>query len=807
MTWGSVTLFCFFWFFSLHFQDVVCSDGLKIFTMLKFDGSTQPACIGQTFVITWEGAIQLRLVACSSSSNSQPIFVLRTSVDRLHGSNGKNHTSNVNVGNSTSFSTFVPEDATPGSGHFRASLLDGANALGHTPTSTDNSSLTPLEPSPQSKTQTTNLGMSSNNIDGTQTPVGSAPRTSVSLQLTTRFSSRTPSGFTSMGHIPRSFEPSRTKVTNWGMPDNDRSHTFVNVLRSNPSDANCLSNAIDDRVVVPRTIIIPNSSSTLPVTTFFSLDPAPATIGFNPLSSITLPSNSIVLPTMTSIAPSMTSIAPPAITTIIIAPPAITTVSIAPPAITTTSIAPPSPAIASITPAAITSIAPPAITSIAPPAIAPPVITSTAPAIAPPAITSIALPTMSSITLPTTLPQTLSILLPQIISITLPQTLSIPLPSTIPMSLPSTLTIPIPLPSTLTIPIPLPSILPHSPPSILSHSIPLSESHLTDVASTSNAPPQPPTPPTRNPNSVVDVISPTSISTASPRPSEELQTDIQQSLNSDIAGKTNLRQVDTLTSDSQAQRTSSPMLVTVIGPDGRTSIITTLSESVTDPRRRTRERKRFDLFPVHNQDLEAEGSADDLTLGRHSESRFLRRTSLEALLTQSPTQMSGSLIRTPSERVIRDNVEQNEGGRDSTSIRAVLPSRTSQSQASDEVGKDDKEEEKVFMSRAERIPGETDLPPLPTIDHDPFSDSHTVMDTIYVPTPSFSPNYSAISSEMSGAPISRNQVPSTITSSRDRGVAEVDWRAEIEHLGTAAESVDLPPPAYTRLPPAYNRLE
>ncbi|THU75144.1 hypothetical protein K435DRAFT_881516 [Dendrothele bispora CBS 962.96] len=51
MAWGSITLFCFLWFFSLHFQDVVCSDGLKIFTI------TQPACIGRTFVINWEGGI------------------------------------------------------------------------------------------------------------------------------------------------------------------------------------------------------------------------------------------------------------------------------------------------------------------------------------------------------------------------------------------------------------------------------------------------------------------------------------------------------------------------------------------------------------------------------------------------------------------------------------------------------------------------------------------------------------------------------------------------------------------------------
>ncbi|THU83457.1 hypothetical protein K435DRAFT_871285 [Dendrothele bispora CBS 962.96] len=223
MTWGSVTLFFFLWFFSLHFQDVVCSDGLEILTI------TQLACIGQTFVITWEGAIPTNIC-----------FV------QLHGSNGKKHTANVDVGNSTSFSTFIPEGSTPGFGHSWTSLVDGANALEQTPTSTCNSSLTAVEPSsPQSKTQITNLGTSGN--DGTQTPVVSAPRVSASLQFpTTRFPSRAPSGFTSMDW---SFEPSRTHFTNWGMPDNDKSHTSSNVLRSIPSgvDVDCLSNAIGDR--------------------------------------------------------------------------------------------------------------------------------------------------------------------------------------------------------------------------------------------------------------------------------------------------------------------------------------------------------------------------------------------------------------------------------------------------------------------------------------------------------------------------------------------------------------------------------
>ncbi|THU83456.1 hypothetical protein K435DRAFT_930612 [Dendrothele bispora CBS 962.96] len=183
----------------------------------------------------------------------------------------------------------------------------------------------------------------------------------------------------------------------------------------------------------------------------------------------------------------------------------------------------------------------------------------------------------------------------------------------------------------------------------------------------------------------------------------------------------------------------------------------------------------------------------------------LPAASLGILPAQSPTQ-SESLIRAPSERIIRDDVEQNEDGIDSTSIRAVLPSRTSQSQASDEVGKDAKEE-KVVMSQVKRIPGGTRLPPLPTINCDPFSDSHMVIDSIIS---SVSPNYPAIGSATSSALKSSNQVPSTITSSLDRGVAEVDRRAECigsraetEHLGPGVESVDLPPPAYTRLPPAY----
>ncbi|THU83485.1 hypothetical protein K435DRAFT_807475 [Dendrothele bispora CBS 962.96] len=361
----------------------------------------------------------------------------------------------------------------------------------------------------------------------------------------------------------------------------------------------------------------------------------------------------------------------------------------------------------------------------------------------------------------------------------------------------------------------------------------------------------------------------------SPRPSEESQTDIQQSL--DVVSKTNLRQADTLTFNSQVQGTSSPMLMTVIGPDGSISTFTTLSGLVPDPRstgnpsstpslsnsgpsetspssfdgntktnrqeqltgaivgslvgafailmfsflagvrlirrRRTRQWKRLDPFPVHNQDLEAEGSGDDSTLGRHSESRFRGRTSLKALLIQSPTQKSESLIRTPSQRVIHDNIEQNGGERDSTSIAAVLPSRTSQSQASDDVEKDgnvaQEDLDNVYMSRVERIPrGRTRLPSPPTIDNDPFSDSHMVVDTIYVPESI----YPAIGSGMSNRLISSNQVPSTGISIRDRGAAEVDWRVEciglgteIEHLGP--ESVDLPPPAYTGLPPAYNRFD
>ncbi|THU83449.1 hypothetical protein K435DRAFT_930609 [Dendrothele bispora CBS 962.96] len=360
----------------------------------------------------------------------------------------------------------------------------------------------------------------------------------------------------------------------------------------------------------------------------------------------------------------------------------------------------------------------------------------------------------------------------------------------------------------------------------------------------------------------------------SPRPFEESQTDIQQSL--DVVSKTNLRQADT--SNSQAQGTSSPMLVTVIGPDGSTSTFITLSGLVPDPRttrdpsltpslsnsgtsetspssfdgntktnrqeqltgaivgslvgafailmfsflagvrlirwRRTRQWKRLNPFPIHNQDLEAEGSGDDSMLGRHSESRFLGRTSLKALLIQSPTQKSESLTRTPSHRVIHDNIEQNGGERDSTSITAVLPSRTSQSQASDDVEKDgdvaqEEDLDNAYMSRVERVPrGRTRLPPPPTIDNDPFSDSHMVVDTIYVPESI----YPVIGSGMSNRLISTNQVPSTGISIRDRGVAEVDWRVEciglgteIEHLGP--ESVDLPPPAYTGLPPAYNRFD
>ncbi|THU83487.1 hypothetical protein K435DRAFT_844023 [Dendrothele bispora CBS 962.96] len=668
MTWGSVTFFCFLWFFSLHFQDVVCSDGLKILAI------TQPACIGQTLVITWEGAIR-----------EYPV--------ELHGSNGKKHTANVDVGNSTSFSTFIPEGSTPGFGHPRTS-----------------------EPSsPQSRTQTTNLGTSN---DGTQTPVGSAPRISASLQpSTTRFPSQTPSGFPS---TDRPFEPSRTHVTNWGMPDNDKSHTSANVLRSIPSGVDCLSNAIGDvSVVVPRAINFPSSNSTIPVTNSSSLSPV-SSISSGPSLSPFQAGHKFIDPLPSPMIP------------------------------------PSSPPLSS-SPPSQSSPTSPAPTSNVPPQ-----------------------------------------------------------PTTLPTQNPSS--------------------------GVISSKKP--EESLSSISLGSQA-----------------------------RPSKEFQTDIQQSLDVVSKTIFRQVDTLTTNSESQTQGTSSSMLVTVISPDGSTSTIITLLGSVPDPRiignpsptpslsdsspsespsspfdgrirtnhrgqltgaivgslvgafvilkfsflagvrlirwRRTRQWKRFDPFPVHNQDLEAEQST---ALECDSESKFLARDSYSASLgilpAQSPTQ-SESLIRTPSERVIRDNVEQNEGGSDSTSIGAVLPSRTSQSQASDEVGKDAKKE-KVIMSQVERIPRGTGLPPLlPAIERDSFSDSHMVMDSI-TSSVSNSPNYPAIGSETLSALISSNQVPLAITSSWDRGVAEVDRRvecigsrAEIEHLGPGVESVDLPPPAYTRLPPAY----
>ncbi|THU96013.1 hypothetical protein K435DRAFT_894268 [Dendrothele bispora CBS 962.96] len=208
---------------------------------------------------------------------------------------------------------------------------------------------------------------------------------------------------------------------------------------------------------------------------------------------------------------------------------------------------------------------------------------------------------------------------------------------------------------------------------------------------------------------------------------------------------------------------------------------------------------------VHN--FEAEEPGDNAALERHFETGFLGRGRSSGLgaspMTQSPLDVGQSPTRepqsipTPSQSVIHDDVEQDGEGRDSTSIRAVLPSRTSQSQASDDIEKDgdDAIKEKQKVPQVARIPrARTRLPPPPVVDRNPFSDSNMVTDTIYVPTSSF--DYQTI-----------GYISSTNTSDRDRSVAGGDWeveriglRAEIEYLRSEyarlERVVNLPPPAY-----------
>ncbi|THU90657.1 hypothetical protein K435DRAFT_968566 [Dendrothele bispora CBS 962.96] len=238
--------------------------------------------------------------------------------------------------------------------------------------------------------------------------------------------------------------------------------------------------------------------------------------------------------------------------------------------------------------------------------------------------------------------------------------------------------------------------------------------------------------------------------------------------------------------------------------------------------RRTPRWKRLD--PFYGQEEEGFATrefSDDAPLRRSSESSFLGGDSSPGLGASRPSVMRESLIPSRSEAADHDNMEQDdeddEDGsfRDSTSIRAVLPSRSSWSQASGDFGTNGsvaKEEDKT--PRFARIPRGRSRPlPSPPTDSDPFSDSHMVTDTVYVPTSSFSFDFPAVSSGTSSVliPSQYHQVPSTSTDSQDRSVAEVpNWevertglQAEIKHLRSECARLEraagLPPPAYNRL--------